>query len=216
MAKSKPKIQKRLAKLVLAALLCTGGVQTFFSPSVAEAGSGITFEATPKTFTVDQTMVDEATGSSSGLVGTPYVYGNYAEYDPSSGWKRVVLGRGPSFIANGESVESMATKEVSGYEVTAANVSTGGIIGGISNSGAVTGNTVNISGENTNIFSAAGGGYSVTGTVSKNTVSVSGGQVNGVYGGVSEKGTVSGNTVNISGDAKVKTVYGGEVAEMVT
>ena len=38
MAKSKPKIQKRLAKLVLAALLCTGGVQTFFSPSVAEAG----------------------------------------------------------------------------------------------------------------------------------------------------------------------------------
>ena len=209
MAKSKPKIQKRLAKLVLAALLCTGGVQTLFSPSVAEAGSGITFEATPKTFTVDQTMVDEATGSSSGFVGDPYVYGNYAEYDPSSGWKRVVLGRGPSFIANGESVESMATKEVSGYEVTAANVSTGGIIGGISNSGAVTGNTVNISGENTNIFSAAGGGYSVTGTVSKNTVSVSGGQVGGVYGGVSEKGTVSGNTVNISGDAKVKTVYGG-------
>ena len=37
MAKSKPKIQKRLAKLVLAALLCTGGVQTFFSPSVAAA-----------------------------------------------------------------------------------------------------------------------------------------------------------------------------------
>lgn len=42
MAKSKPKIQKRLAKLVLAALLCTGGVQTFMSPSVAEAGGTVT------------------------------------------------------------------------------------------------------------------------------------------------------------------------------
>ena len=42
MAKSKPKIQKRLAKLVLAALLCTGGVQTFISPSVAEAGGTVT------------------------------------------------------------------------------------------------------------------------------------------------------------------------------
>ena len=209
MAKSKPKIRKRLAKLVLAALLCTGGVQTFFSPSVAEAGSGITFEATPKAFTVDQTMVDEAIGSSSGLVGAPYVYGNYAKYDPSSGWNRVVLGNGPDFIANSGNAESMATKEVSGYEVTVTNVSMQGVVGGISNSGAVTGNTVNISGENTNIYSVAGGGYSVTGTVSKNTVSVSGGQVDGVYGGVSEKGTVSGNTVNISGDAKVKTVYGG-------
>ena len=39
MAKSKPKIQKRLAKLVLAALLCTGGVQTLISPSVVEANS---------------------------------------------------------------------------------------------------------------------------------------------------------------------------------
>ena len=181
MAKSKPKIRKRLAKLVLATLLCTGGVQTFFSPSVAEAGSGITFEATPKTFTVDQTMVDEATGSSSGLVGAPYVYGNYEAYDPESGWKRVVLGNGPYFIANSGNAESMATKEVSGYEVTVTNVSMQGVVGGISNSGAVTGNIVNISGENTNIYGEAGGGYSVTGTVSKNTASVSGGQVDGDF-----------------------------------
>ncbi len=37
MLKSKPKVQKKLAKLVLAALLCTSGIQAVVTPSVAEA-----------------------------------------------------------------------------------------------------------------------------------------------------------------------------------
>ena len=41
MAKSKPKIQKRLAKLVLAALLFTEGTQFAISPSVVEAGGTV-------------------------------------------------------------------------------------------------------------------------------------------------------------------------------
>ena len=37
MMKKRSKIQKHLAKMVLAALLCTGGAHGLISPSVAEA-----------------------------------------------------------------------------------------------------------------------------------------------------------------------------------
>ena len=89
MAKSKPKIQKRLAKLVLAALLCTGGVQTLISPSVVEANSN---EVVYGTVTKDG-VTKKVTNENSDYHGY-YLSGDAAHaYEISGGDPWSILGK---------------------------------------------------------------------------------------------------------------------------
>ena len=218
MAKSKPKIQKRLAKLVLAALLCTGGVQTFFSPSVAEAYSN---EVVYGTVTKDG-VTRKVTNVNSDYHGY-YLSGDAAHaYEISGGDPWSILGK-------------QAT--ITGYDVTLTqsgdeedNLRTRYFVGGYGEFPAteVSGNTVTVNGEKNNWNVVAGGylgGYYYAGdvldtvTVKDNEVIVKSGTVNKVYGGWNngiwiedyEKyipGTTTGNRVTISG-GQVNGAYGG-------
>ena len=115
MAKSKPKIQKRLAKLVLAALLCTGGVQTFFSPSVAEAGydgpiygtvtkDGATYNITKINGTSSYHYEDYMSGDSVVANKKELSWDTYSKENPVKGYVATLTTSGdpedaPSFIS---------------------------------------------------------------------------------------------------------------------
>lgn len=209
MAKSKPKIQKRLAKLVLAALLCTGGVQTLISPSVVEANSN---EVVYGTVTKDG-VTKNVTNMNSDYHDY-YLSGDAAHaYGISGGNPSSILGK-------------QAT--ITGYDVTLTqsgdeedDLPTRYFVGGYGEFPAteVSGNTVTVNGEKNNWNVVAGGylgGYYYAGdvldtvTVKDNEVIVKSGTVNKVYGGWNngiwiedyEKyipGTTTGNRVTISG-----------------
>ncbi len=220
MAKSKPKIQKRLAKLVLAALLCTGGVQTFFSPSVAEAGyDGPIYGTVTK---------DGATYNITKINGTSYYH--YEDYMS-----------GDSVVANEKELSwDTYSKEnpVKGYEAT---LTTSGdpedapsFIGGYGEFAAteVSGNKVTVDGEANNWTAVAGGyltgGYYYAGdvldtvTVKDNIVTVKSGNVGAVIGGFNAgidpedmdyvPGTTTGNQVIING-GQVGGAVGGMAGE---
>ena len=100
-----------------------------------------------------------------------------------------------------------------------------GMYGGFSYSGAATGNSIEISGDNTVINSNAAGGTTDYSKVvggggkagaSKNTVTIKGGTINStVYGGYSEDGVAGGSTaaegnkVNIESGTVNRKIYGG-------
>ena len=57
MMKKRSKIQKHLAKMVLAALLCTGGAHGLISPSVAEAAfAPVSGGGSPSPYTITGTV----------------------------------------------------------------------------------------------------------------------------------------------------------------
>ena len=178
MAKSKPKIQKRLAKLVLAALLCTGGVQTFFSPSVAEAMSLEKYGTVTK-------------GGETFEITNNNAHGHYGYY--LSGDSVVADEKGLSWDTYSKE------NPVKGYEAT---LTTSGdpedapsFIGGYGEFAAteVSGNKVTVDGEANNWTAVAGGyltgGYYYAGdvldtvTVKDNIVTVKSGNVGAVIGG---------------------------------
>ena len=67
MLKKKTKIRKRLARIVLAALLCSGGLHGLAAPSVAEAATTITVSnITGNTATGDITVTADPPGSMLG------------------------------------------------------------------------------------------------------------------------------------------------------
>ncbi len=82
------------------------------------------------------------------------------------------------------------------------------VLGGLSENGDATNNTVNISdGE---IGESVFGGYSYAGNAMGNTVNISGGEIgNYVFGGHSEGGNVTNNTVTISDGVIWYAAYGG-------
>ena len=81
-----------------------------------------------------------------------------------------------------------------------------GVIGGYAKEGAVTGNSVAISGgEVRGVY----GGYSYSGNATDNSVAISGGEVGFVDGGYSYSGNATGNSVSISGGTVDTKVYGG-------
>ena len=115
-----------------------------------------------------------------------------------------------------------STGYASNNTVTISGISTIGldttkvIVGGRTNSGSATLNTVDINlATNGKINGTIYGGYSNSGTVTKNTVTISGGTVtSAVYGGYSVSGTAGGtdnnkNTVTITGGTVNDRVYGG-------
>ena len=86
--------------------------------------------------------------------------------------------------------------------------SNGTVVGGYSKSGAVKSNKVTISGSTTS--KEIRGGQSASGAVTGNTVTFKGGKVTAnIYGGLSTKGKVTGNKVVLANATVTKGVYGG-------
>jgi len=200
MIKRRSKVQKRLAKVVMAALLCTNAVQAVWVPSLAEAESASYRE---ETVSKTVTIAYETAAAEGGIVITVLPglrsYGNV----------RGVASPNYLYPVNTpEDVNAIATGNYSGYTV---NVNWDGakeplevVYGAYSAGGTVTENTVNITG---GTVKQVMGAYSAGGTVTENTANITGGKVTGdVVGGMGE--TVTENTVNLSGGT-VQTIYGG-------
>ena len=193
MAKSKPKIQKRLAKLVLTALLCTGGVQTFISPSVAEAGGTVTLSGvTYKTQGSSKIHIYETIPENSmehsyyavpkdPTVTTVIVTGG--NYEMDNGELGILGGAGLDINLTGHEV--IVTGGTIEGKVIGAVGSELESIKGVE----VSGNSVTVSGDDTVIGKVAGGVaeiYYYTADVlsSGNKVTIDGGNILGsVYGG---------------------------------
>jgi hypothetical protein len=222
MAKSKPKIQKRLAKLVLAALLCSGGVQMFISPSVVYA---------------DTNGGEYGTVTKDGVeykINDDNAYGHYSYYMS-----------GEAVVANskyGDSAWTVMEKEnpIKGYDVTlktSGDLEDVGFFGGWGEYAAteVSGNKVTVDGEANNWTVVAGGylsgGYYYAGdvldtvTVKDNVVTVKSGSVGTVVGGfnagiwiddgeVYVPGTTTGNQVIING-GQIGMAVGGMGGESI-
>ena len=225
------KHQKKLAKLVLAALLFTGGGHGLMSPSVAEAADPVTVTVT-------------GYSSSSGFAPDPstmkyysYDYGYYYAYAPTDGTVTVLnLAQGtavgawsdPMHVAghfgSGTSGASGVTVNMTGTDVVVSNLYGGFAVGTGSSStdlGTASDNTVNISAGK--VSTRVAGGYSITtaaaaqyysyygGNADGNTVTISGdAEVGKVAGGSSYYGGANNNKVFIKDDAVTKSVSGGE------
>ena len=185
MLRRKQKSGKWLARNVLAALLCAGGLHGVLFPAAAEAAdpitvTGVNGSADPYTF------VSEG-GSMAGTKLEDDIYLYHPE-DPSV--KTLTL----AFTAVPES-EGARVIDYDGAYSTTGNVS---------------GHTVNVSGENTRYWSVTGG-EAQGNAASGNRVTVSGGEGKGVYGGYAETGNVTDNLVTVSGGSVWNCVYGGVV-----
>ena len=185
MLRRKQKSGKWLARNVLAALLCAGGLHGVLFPAAAEAADSITVtgvsgSADPYTFVSE--------GGS--MAGTQFEDDFYLYHPEDPSVKTLTL----AFTAVPES-EGARVIDYDGAYSTTGNVS---------------GHTVNVSGENTRYWSVTGGealGIAASG----NRVTVSGGEGKGVYGGYAETGNVTDNMVTVSGGSVWNCVYGGVV-----
>ena len=216
MTKSKPKILKRLAKVVLATLLFTGEAQLAIGPSVVEAGQ--------------VTNVDDARVTADNAENS-IVYGN------NTG--NIKEEKDDAVSLDGNTISINITKTlhrvyggyssvISAYTVSGntVNIEKGMIqhdsgdvvVGGYStNGGKITGNTVNVSGGS--ITGRVVGGCSMYGNVTGNAVNISGETttINGdICGGDravgnqgSDVGSTTDNKVVISGGNVTGDVYGG-------
>ena len=196
MTRSKPKIQKKLEKVVLATLMFAGAVQLAMNPSVVEA------------FTI---TVEDANDplSVTGMATSGYYYSpNSAECTELK-----ITGGTASYLYAGFQDYFSNGADVSGHTITVDGATVGAVVGGLGFSSAnVENNTVNIVSGTVN--SAYGGLISSPGVstayVNNNTVNVSGGTVTStVYGGRSEA-DANYNTVNISGGTVNQYIYGGQ------
>ena len=214
MMRYRHKTRKRLAKVVLAALLTSVGSTAFFMPAVADAAeltvTGISFYQGNFTFTTEGTGTLIRSGN-----------GCYVPSDSSVTTLNLNFAQTP-----GEEGGAAYQLYAGGYSDTAADVEgktvnvsglTKGIMvyGGVSNGlGDVTGNTVNMSGGALQ-FIWGGSSYSGNATGNKVTVSATGENLNYVFGGSSSSGSATGNTVTITGGT-VSQVIGGESRKSAT
>ena len=193
------KHQKKLAKLVLAALLFTGGGHGLMSPSVAEAADPVTV-----TGYASGNFVPDSSSMRS------YYYDYYYYYAPADGtvtdlnlaqgtaqgaWSDP--GRVAGRYGSGTSGASGVTVNMTGTDVVVSNLYGGFAVGTGSSStdlGTASDNTVNISAGK--VSTRVAGGYSIT--------TAAAAQYYSYYGG-----NADGNTVTISGDAEVGKVAGG-------
>ncbi|MBR4908290.1 MAG: autotransporter outer membrane beta-barrel domain-containing protein [Acidaminococcaceae bacterium] len=217
MMRIEKKHRKKLARLVLAALLCTGGASGFISPSLAEAS-----ELTVTGYTSGVGFLPDSTK----MVATGYYRTLYIPAEETVD-TLILTGDDWDAVAGSIDVAGRYADEASGYTVkmTGANVQVGDVSGGIGigdasgdiPAGNASGNNVEISAGK--VKGDVSGGVSDYGSADNNTVTISGGTVGNskdtedsyIYGGASEYGEASNNTVTIKGDAKVYTdaVVGG-------
>ena len=231
MLKKRTKVQKRLAKVVMAALLCTNAAQAVWAPSEAEA-TEITLTDTNISPQVQPVTPETGweilypTNSAVTTVNVNLTSPSYSVVNLSGGYSRSVdiQGKTVNFtsgtvngVFGGTSGDGAAkpignTVNVSGGKVT-------NVYGGMSfysytaHQVFAEGNTVNISGD-AEVDSVYGAYAYGSADIQKNTVNVSGGTITGVvYGGYSEGGNANGNTVTISGgtigSSSGNGVYGG-------
>ena len=185
MAKSKPKIQKRLAKLVLAALLCTGGVQTFISPSVAEAGGTVTLSGVDGNYSPPKYYITDPPESMTN-------YGYIYPIDTSVTTLKVTGG--VYTIEDGIiGVRTSGADPTGRTVIVTGGTIRGEVIGAIGREEKLSGNSVTVSGNETTVGTVSGAvafnnGYSYASDVLENTVTIDGGQITGgVYGGQVKK-----------------------------
>ncbi|MBQ5344176.1 MAG: hypothetical protein J6F33_03155, partial [Acidaminococcaceae bacterium] len=229
MLRRSKKHQKKLAKLVLAALLFSGGVHGLMTPSVAEAAGSVT-------------VTGYASGNfapdSSKMRSYYYDYSYY--YAPTDGTvTELYLAQGtaqgawsnPGIVAghygSGASGASGVTVNMTGTDVVVSNLYGGLAVGTGSSStdlGTASNNIVNISAGT--VATRVAGGYSSTksyaideyhytcygGNADGNTVTISGDdtKVGEVSGGLSDFGGANNNTVIVENGVNTKSVYGGE------
>ena len=196
MLKMSRKPSKKLAKVVLATLMFTGGAQLAISPSVVEAA----FVSAP---TISGSIVKD--GVSKPMVN--YTSSNY--------------GYGNRAFEGSESAFAQTT--ASGYNATITAATSWAVFGGVGLiEGTISGNTVTIEGDDTSIntvyggsvFGSAGDSDEEIGTVKNNTVTVNGGTIKSVLGSnfggyVSVLGTSTDNTVIINGGKVTNQIVGG-------
>ena len=216
--------QKRLAKFVLAALMCTGG-GLLNLPGEAEAAS----------YTIEATVEHGGTTvTSSGTIsGENYGYGNQIfqlSTSTLSGEGFNVTVTSPTYFRL-FGAAAMSRGLVSGNTLTITGDNTeiyqdvygGWVYGdsGDSPTGTATGNTVNINSGTVGSVTGGqvgGGYYTVTGDATDNTVNINGGTIGkasgwqSIIGGVAFNGAANNNTVNISGGTINNDVWGGQGA----
>ena len=193
--------------MILAALLCAGGLHGVVFPAAAEAADPITVTG------VNGDAHPYEISAVGGSMTWTITEGGYYYYHPADA--------------------SVTTLTLAYTAVPESDAQWIDYDGAYAETGEVTGHTVNVNGENTRYWSATGGdslggavtrnrvtvsggegvlvygGYSVAGNVADNTVIVSGGTVEEVIGGYSETGNVTVNTVTVSGGSVLNNVYGG-------
>ena len=234
MIRKTKKHQKKLAKLVLAALLLSGGAYGLMCPSVAEAADSLT--VTGYSDTGGFVPVSDALILADGYYYAPKD-GNVVELNLANGtWSD------PGSIAGHVGTDAKGANGIT-VNVTGANVVVSDIYGGIAvgegssktDVGNASGNIVNISagsvgdvygGESYSYYYDSDSEKYYGGNANENKVTISeDAKVGGsVYGGsvyytyYSENTNASGNTVTISGNASVganadyAAVYGGSVS----
>ena len=191
MLKMSRKPSKKLAKVVLATLMFTGGAQLAISPSVVEA-TELTVNS------VTKLSVRPWVSWDTDPAGANLYDGAYGTYYPEATVTVLNLKEGVTQIGGFCGGET-------GSKYDAATGTT------TYTSGDVTGHTVNVRGA---AIRRVFGGSASVGDATNNTANVFSGSVvggtdtwNGVYGGSAWKGSATGNHVNISGG----TVTGGSV-----
>ena len=184
MLKKRTKVQKRLAKVVMAALLCTNAAQTVWVPAVAEAT-----EITITDSNCDSLTQTVPLGAIRELVTYPNdsaVTTVNVELTDSFSTSSSLTGG----YSSGTDVQGKTVNFKSGTFINSGFVPGGGLPHSVS------------------------GGTSGDGKPIGNTVNVSGGKVSYVYGGMSlynyvaSQSFAENNTVNISGDAEVGEACG--------
>jgi len=220
MLKSKPKAQKRLAKLVLAALLATSGLQTFIVPSVAHAEGG--FLPGVPVIIINAGASGTATNGVKTKVFSDesYVYGNRILGDIAPTNCKVEITGGTAAEVVGAEGYSY-TNDVLGNSVTITDgtfVDMGGaarVIGAVqyADGPKLTDNHVTINGGTVGVLGSdpvtrvvgAYGAYSFSGEASGNTVTITAGEVNDalIAGAYNDYGLAKDNHVTIGGDAKI-------------
>ena len=217
MMKKRSKIQKHLAKMVLAALLCTGGVHCLISPAVAYAdfapgtpssGGGGSLPA----ITITVTDASDPINHAEGGVMTSKTDSGKSYYTPSNAvctTLNITGGTGNNRFAGYYST----TEDVAGHTVNLSGSATiGSLYGGyVDGAFSANNNNLNISGDATTV-SAAFGGRSNDGAVNGNTVTISGGAptvTDTVCGGLSMNSNATENRVVIKGGNFGSIVIGG-------
>ena len=146
------------------------------------------------------TITENVTGS---------VYGHKEDSENVEEASVTMTGGTVGFVYGGWSTGKVASNSVKISDGTLNQH----VFGGWSQNGDAASNSVNISGDTTNILGNIYGGVaSSTGIAYENKVNIASGTLKIVYGGYSNKGSVSSNSVDISGDyTKTGDVYGGFV-----
>ena len=225
------KIRKRLAKVVLAALLTSVGSTAFFMPAVADAAeltvTGVSFYQGNFTFTTEGTGTlincyganvpsdSSVTTLNLNFAQTPGEEGGAAYQVYAGGYSDTTAGIegktvNVSGLTKGTTLYGGVVYESRG-DATGNTVNMNGgdfiqVYGGYTYSGNATGNKVTVSAAGENLEPVYGG-YTYLGSATGNSVTVSGGKMYGVYGGDSGK-AADGNTVTVSGGT-IQQVIGG-------